>query len=318
MAIDILPDLSSRELQAVCAIAECGSFMAAAITLGVSQPALTRTVQRVEKAVGLALFRRSTRRVDLTPAGQEFIALANRVLADLRISFGNMRDITDEQRGMVTVSTVMSVAYTQLPRLIAGYRQAKPKIELQIREGVHGTVSDDIRSGVSDLGVTYIDDAASEFDTIALSHEVFHVLMPSAHPLAGQGRIVLEDLRSFPLVSLPKDAQTRRLLDSHASVVGATLSHALTVNHFATLIQCVYAGVGIAIVPSGAVPAALHADLVTRPLMQPKLSRTIGVILLKDRALTPSARGFLAHLQQEWKHAKDAKAGKARSARVKG
>ncbi|WP_028604307.1 LysR family transcriptional regulator [Ottowia thiooxydans] len=307
MATEILPDLSSRELQAICAIAECGSFMSAAITLNVSQPALTRTVQRVEKAVGLELFRRSTRRVEVTPAGQEFISLATRVLADLRISFGNMREITDEQRGIVTVSTVMSVAYTQLPRIIAGYRQVKPKIELQVREGVHGTVSDDVRSGSSDLGVTYIDDVASEFSTISLSHEVFHVVMPSKHPLAKQSKINLDDLRSFPLISLPKEAQTRRLLDSHASVIGVTLSHAVTVNHFATLVQCVYAGVGIAIVPSGAVPAALHADLVTRPLMQPKLSRTIGVILLKDRTLTPSARGFLSHLQADWKHVKETK-----------
>jgi len=298
MSIESLPDLSSRELQAVCAIAECGSFMSAAITLNVSQPALTRTVQRVEKAVGLELFRRSTRRVELTPAGQEFIALAARVLADLRISFGNMREISDEQRGMVTVSTVMSVAYTQLPRIIAAYRKDKPKIELQIREGVHGTVSDDVRSGVSDLGVTYVDDVSGEFATIALSHEVFHIVMPSEHPLAAKSQIALDDLQTYSLISLPKEAQTRRLLDSHTSVVGATLHHAITVNHFATLIQCVYAGVGIAVVPSGAVPAALHADLVTRPLTQPKLGRTIGAIYLRERSLTPSAKGFLRHLQE--------------------
>lgn len=317
MVADLLPDLSSRELQAVCAVAEYGSFMSASITLNVSQPALTRTVQRVEKAIGLELFRRSTRRVELTPAGQEFIALANRVLADLRISFGNMRDISDEQRGRVAIATVMSVAYTQLPRIIAGYRESRPKIELQILEGVHGTVLDDVRSGVADLGLTYIDDAAAEFSTISLSHEVFHVVMPSSHPLAGKTGISFDQLRDHPLVSLPRDAQTRRLLDSHASVSGATLQHAVTVNHFATLIQCVYAGVGIAIVPSGAVPAALHTDLVTRPLTQPKLSRTIGVLLLKDRALTPSARGFLSHLQQEWSSASGKKSGTATPSRPK-
>src|SRR5262245_53305800 len=98
-----------------------------------SQPALTRTVQRVEQALGLQLFRRTTRRIGVTPAGEEFIALANRVLDDLRLSFGNMQEIAGEQRGQVIVSTVMSVAYNQLPRIVAGYRASKPGIEIQLR-----------------------------------------------------------------------------------------------------------------------------------------------------------------------------------------
>jgi Transcriptional regulator len=310
-----LPDLSARELQAVCTIAEYGSFMAASLTLNVSQPALTRTVQRVEKAIGLELFRRSTRRVETTPAGQEFIALANRVLADLRISFENMREISDEQRGRAVVSTVMSVAYTQLPSIIASYRGSRSKIELQIREGVHGTVLEDVRSGVADLGLTYVDDVSPEFSIISLSHEAFHVVMPRGHQLSGRAGVTLEQLSEYALVSLPKEAQTRRLLDSHASVSGFVLQHAVTVNQFATVMQCVYAGVGLAIVPGGAVPAALRADLVSRPLTQPALSRTIGAVLLKDRALTPSARGFLSHLQQEWVQAPSAT---SRSSRAKG
>lgn len=110
---NLVPDLSSRELQAVCAIAEEGSFLAAAIVLELSQPALTRALQRVEAAMGVELFRRSTRKVEITPAGQEFVALANRILADLRISFEGMREIADEQRGQVIISTVMSVACTR-------------------------------------------------------------------------------------------------------------------------------------------------------------------------------------------------------------
>src|SRR5690606_41317728 len=57
---------------------------------------------------------------------------------------------------------------------------------------------------------------------------------------------------------------------------------------------------GVAIVPGGAVPAELQADLVSRPLKLPELTRTIGATFIKDRTLTPSARGFLSHLQQAW------------------
>lgn len=295
-----IPDLSSRELQAVCTIAEYGSFMAASLTLNVSQPALTRTVQRVEQAVGLELFRRTTRRIEITPAGQEFIALANRILADLRISFTNMREISDEQRGQVIVSSVMSVAYTQLPRIVARYRQSRARIEIQLREGVHGTVLDDVRSGVADLGVTYVDEVPGEISAIPLATEVFHAVMPKGHALSSKPGITLDELSRYAMVSLPKEAQTRRLLDGLAAASGLVLQHAVTVNQFATVMQCVHAGVGLAIVPGGAVPAALSAGLASRPLTRPAVSRTMGVVLLKDRGLTPSARGFLNQLQEDW------------------
>jgi DNA-binding transcriptional LysR family regulator len=298
--IAAIPDLSSRELQAVCTIAEYGSFMAASLTLNMSQPALTRTVQRVESAIGLELFRRSTRRVETTPAGIEFIALANRILSDLRISFENMRDIADEQRGRVIISAVMSVSYTQLPRLVAGYRLTRQRIEIQLREGVHGTVMQDVRSGVADLGITYIEDIPSEFQSLELGREAFHVVMPRGHPLANKSGITLADLKDLALVSLPKEAQTRRLLDGLASMEGVNLQHAVTVHQFATVMQCVHAGVGLALVPGGAIPSAMSAGLVSRPLVKPALSRTMGVVMLKDRSLTPSAKGFLAHLEAFW------------------
>lgn len=295
-----IPDVTSKELQAICVIAEEGSFMAAALTLKVSQPALTRTVQRVEQALGIKLFSRTTRRLEITSAGQEFIALANRVLNDLRISFDSMREISDEQRGQVIVSAVMSVAYNELPAIVAGYRRSRPRIEMQIREGVHGTVVEDVRSGVADLGLTYVDDIPDDFSSIALDREAFHVVMPRGHELSAKPRMALAEVAQYAMVSLPNDSQTRRILDGLAVAAGLALQHVVTVSQFATLMQCVHAGVGLSIVPSGAVAGALRSGLICRPLAQPSVSRTMGVVVLRDRALTPSAQGFLNHLQDQW------------------
>lgn len=295
-----IPDLSSRELQAICTIAECGSFMAASLTLEISQPALTRTVQRVEHALGLELFRRTTRRIEITPAGEEFIALANRVLNDLRISYENMREVSDEQRGQVIVSSVMSVAYAHLPAIVSKYHAARPGVEIELREGVHGTVLEDVRSGVADLGITYTDEVPSELASIPLSREAFHVVVPKQHPLARKDGFTLEELTQFALVSLPREAQTRRFIDGLASAAGLTLQHAVTVRQFATIMQCVQAGVGIALVPGGAIPSALSAGLISLPMTKPVVTRMLGVVMLKDRGLTPSAQGFLNQLQSDW------------------
>lgn len=294
------PDLSARELQAICTIAEYRSFNAAALTLNVSQPALTRTLKRVERALGVELFRRSTRKVDLTPAGQEFIALANRILADLRLSYANMRDIADEQRGRIIVSAVISVACTRLPELVAGYRSAHPDVEIQLREGVHGAVLDDVRAGVADFGITYLDEAPAEFICSRLCRETFYVVMPRDHALAARKSLGLSHLAGVPLVSLPLGSQTRRSLDGCASLQGTSLKHAVTVTQFATAMRCVQAGVGLCVVPGGAIATAASADLVSRPLTTPRLRRTLGAAMLRDRSLTPNARGLLSRIEAHW------------------
>jgi DNA-binding transcriptional LysR family regulator len=100
-----VPDLSARELMAVVAVAEYGSFVAAAAFLETSQPAVTRAIKRAERTLGVMLFARSTRRVEITPAGREFVAVAERLLTDLQLAVRNMRDVSAEQRGQVVIST---------------------------------------------------------------------------------------------------------------------------------------------------------------------------------------------------------------------
>src|SRR3954469_24239230 len=121
-----VPDIRAKELLTVVTLAEYGSFVAAAAHLKTSQPALTRTGKRVERVLGIILFARNTRRVEITPAGREFVAVAERVLDDLQLTFRNLGEVTREQRGRVTVSTYSAYAVHGLPSVIRTYRETRP------------------------------------------------------------------------------------------------------------------------------------------------------------------------------------------------
>ena len=299
-----VPDLTTRQLHAVLVVAEYNSFIAAAAFLKTSQPALTRTIKRVEDVLGVRLFDRSTRRVAITAAGKEFVAVAERMLNDLRISVGSMREISAEQRGRIIVSSIMSVANGLFPAIVGKYRASRPGIEIVLREGMHGTVLEDVRSGTADLGVTYVDDVPDFVEAKRMSREVFDVILPRAHPLAKTARrssVTLAELAGFPLVSLPYESRTRRIVDGAAAMAGYALQHVATVTQFATMMSFVRAGVGIAIVPSGAIAGLLSKDLATLTLAKPRLSRDVGLIWLRDRELTPAARGFTAIVEQMWR-----------------
>ena len=304
MHLSSVPDLTARQLHAVLAVAEYNSFIAAASFLKTSQPALTRTIKRVEDVLGVRLFDRSTRRVAITAAGKEFTTVAERMLNDLRISVGSMREIGEEQRGRIIVSSIMSVANGLFPAIVAKYRASRPGIEIILREGVHGTVLEDVRSGAADLGATYVDDVPDFVAAKRMSREVFEVIVPRNHPLiktSKRSSVAFADLAGFPLVSLPFESRTRRIIDGAASTAGYTLQHVATVTQFATMMSFVRAGVGIAIIPSGAIAGLLGKDLTRLALSKPRLSRDVGLIWLRDRELTPAARGFAAVVEEIWR-----------------
>src|SRR5262245_35213786 len=299
-----IPDLSARQLHAVLAVAEYNSFIAAAAFLKTSQPALTRTIKRVEVVLGVRLFDRSTRRVSITTAGKEFVAVAERMLNDLRISISSMREIGEQQRGQIIISSIMSVANGLLPAIVAKYRASRPGVEIILRDGVGGTVLDVSRSGTADVGVTYADDLPHFVEAKQVSREVFDVILPRTHPLtkmAKRSSVTLTELMNFPLVSLPHESRTRRIIDGAASSAGYTLQHVATVTQFATMMSFVRAGVGIAIVPSGAIAALFGKDLAVLTLAKPRLSREVGLIWLRERELTPAARGFAAIFEELWR-----------------
>jgi len=301
-----VPDLSARQLHAVLAVAEYNSFIAAAAFLKTSQPALTRTIKRVEDVLGVRLFDRTTRRVGITAAGKEFVAVAERMLNDLRISVRSMREIGEEQRGQIIISSIMSVANGLLPTIVAKYRASRPGIEIILREGVHGTVFEDIRSGTADLGITYVDDVPDFIEAKRMGREVFDVILPRTHPLVKASKhasVTLTDLVNSPFVSLPFDSRTRRIIDGAASTAGHTLRHAATVTQFATMMSFVRAGVGIAIVPSGAITGFLGKGLAVLKLTKPRLSRDLGLIKLRERELTPAAKGFAVMVDEMWRKA---------------
>jgi DNA-binding transcriptional LysR family regulator len=296
-----VPDIRSRELLTVVALAEYGSFVAAAAHLKTSQPALTRTVKRIERILGVTLFARNTRHVEITAAGREFVAVADRVLTDLQLTVRNMNEVSSEQRGRITLTTYSAFASHTLPALVSRYRETRPSMELRIREGRQSEIVEDVRSGVADFGIGYVNTLPDILQATMLRREPLYAVLPLSHPLAAttRTRVRLLDLRDEPLISPPSDTYLRRLIDGAAAAAGFTLRYAVTVERLLSVINHVRAGVGIAILPWGVLPPAPWTGFRTADLVEPALSVSVGLITLRGRYLTPAASSMMALIQEE-------------------
>lgn len=300
MAAPQRPDLSSRQLHCVVALARYGSFVAAAADLGLSQPALTRAIMRIEQTLGVRLFTRSTRRVALTAAGREFVPVAERLIADLDIGIQNMRTLGTRQRGRLVIASLMSVAYGLLPGIIAAYRTRHTGIDLELREGVLSAVTEDVRSGLADFGIGDITNASAipaAVEAEALSDSAFRVVLPGGHPLARKRSLRMGDLRGESIIAMPFGAGMRRSIDSAAAAAGIAFDRTITVSQFATIFKLVQASVGLSIVPELALSSGAYEGLVSRALREPSLGLRLGLLRLRDRPLSPAAEGFIELLR---------------------
>jgi DNA-binding transcriptional LysR family regulator len=299
MPLEAFPDLSSRQLRAVVAVAQYRSFVAAASALKMSQPAVTRIIKQVEAELGAQLFARSTRHVSVTEFGKEFTGLAERLLNDLRINVAHMRRLAETPRGQIVLSSVFSPVTAMLPSLIADYHRRFPGIEIHLREGLHNAVRDDVRSGLADFGLGFADDALGTFVTEQLGVERLHVVLPTGHGFARKSKLALPMLVGQPLVSFPPESMTRRLVDSAAAVQGCSLHYAMTTNRLATLHGLVRNGIGIAVVPASERPPVHDRRLIARPLVGQSLSCRVCLMRLRERELRPAAAAFM-DLARKW------------------
>lgn len=293
-------DLSTRHLRALLAVARYRNFAAAAADLGVTQPTLTRTVRKAEDILGAAMFNRTTRRVSLTLAGQEFMPLAERLLGDLGLGLQNIRELADVERGQIVIATLMTIAHGILPTAIARFADRYPSIAVDLRESVQASVLDEVRSGSADFGLGDMAEIGGPLEAAPLGENSFRVALPEGHPLLKQKSITLKALAGERLVSMPNEAAARRALDAAGLAEGVVLNSHFTVGQFTTAFRLVSEGLGVAIVPETYFSGPSPADVASRPLDAPGAVQRLGIISRRDRGFAPAAAAFLSILRDCW------------------
>ena len=293
-------DLSTRHLRALVAVAQYRNFAAAATDLGISQPTLTRTVRKAEDMLGAALFTRTTRRVALTAAGQEFLPMAERLLSDLGLGIRNVRELAEVERGQVVIASLMTLAHGVLPGAISRFAESYPSVAVELREGVQARVLEEVRGGSADFGLGDAPDVGGLLEMEHLGVHGFRLALPNGHRLMRRKSISLRDLAGERLISMPTEAAARRTLDAAALAAGIDLDSHFTVGQFTTAFQLVAEGLGVAIVPSTYFEGGHPENVSSRPLSGRGAVQRLGIIRRRDRVITPAANAFMGILRDCW------------------
>lgn len=242
-----------RQLRYFVAVAEDLHFRRAAQRLHVSQPPLSMQIQALERELGCTLLRRTRRRVELTAAGEAFLADARALLTELEAAVASTRAIAAGHRGRLRLTFVGSALLSIVPAVVERFRAARPGVELELRE--RSTV-DQLRalaSGAADVALIRPPvELGPELRAEPILSEPMLVALPSNHPLARRRAVARAALAGEPLVLFPR-AQApgyHDLLIGSLTDSGSAPSVVQYAPEMLTIVGLVAAGIGVSLVPA--------------------------------------------------------------------
>lgn len=284
-----------RPLESFLAVADCGNLTAAARRLGLTQPGLSRQIQRLERSLGTALFVRAHNGVRLTPAGERYRAFSADVVARHRQLLDEVRGTLARLEGTLRVAASSTPGEFLVPRFLADFSERHPDVRPVVFLSDSEAVVNELLERRWDLGFVGARIDRDGLRYSALTEDEILLAVPAHHPFAAVGEIALDALGeqrfidreggSGTLLSVRRSLAARGLaLPPHR--IGMTLSTTQAV------VSAVRAGCGIGFVSSLALAERSDGRVAGVRLAGIPLRRTLYLVYETRRVMTPAARGF--------------------------
>ena len=285
-----------RQLEMLEAIARCGSLTLAAEDLNVTQPAISIQMRKLETQVGIALFEREGRGVQLTEVGQEVLHHAQRisgVLDDLRENIQHFKGV---RKGILRIAVVSTANYF-IPDYIARFRKLHPGVKINLRVANRDNLLDMLASNESDLAITGQPPEDSDLVARPFKENPLVVIAPPDHPLANQARISPQDLAQFPFVIREPGSGTRAAMERAFREHGLKCQVSCVVSSNEAVKQAVQAQLGLAVISNQTIELETETKRLTiLKCKELDLKRQWYVVYRNFRRLLPTALEFRKQL----------------------
>lgn len=248
----MIEPLELRHLRYFVAVAEELHFGRAAQRLGMAQPPLSQQIQRLEQIIGARLFERTSRRVQLTDAGNALLPDARRLLAGAAAALLAARRAGRGEQGELRVAFAATVMFLALPEIIRAFRDRFPGVHLDLREMPTGPQLAGIKAGEIDIGFVREPEPDPELEIVTVMREPLRIAVPKGHPLASRATISVRHLADEPFVLFPAELAP----GLHAQVMALCRAAGFTPRvveesrELYTSVSLVEAGIGVSILPA--------------------------------------------------------------------
>ncbi|MEJ8545833.1 LysR family transcriptional regulator [Brevibacillus borstelensis] len=279
-----------QQLEYFQTLAQLQHVTRAAEYLSISQPALSRSVARLEEELGVPLFNRQGRTIVLNRYGQLFLKRVNRILMEFDVGKQELHDIVNPEHGEVALGFLHTLGTNLIPDLLGAFRSQSPAIRFQLTQNHSYSLLEHMNAGKLDLClVAEPTETKVPIQWKPLWSEEIFVILPTNHRLAHAESILMEEIADESFIFLKKGYALRETTDGLFRQLGMNPKVTFEGEEVSTVAGLVAAGLGLSLLPDVGLD---KSKIVYIPIRQPKCKRVIGIAYVKDRYSSPAALRF--------------------------
>jgi DNA-binding transcriptional LysR family regulator len=287
------------DIEAFIELTETNSFAKAAVNLNLSQPALSRRIQKLEYELGTTLFDRTTRKVQLSYSGRNFYERARGILEAIKTASKTLNEKYSFP-SIIKVGAVNSALRNILYPTLKIFKTMEPRCKIQIIERSANYVVDSVLGGECDFGVNFtgLQEPGIGFENLFI--EDYVVVFPKGDPLEKKRKIKLSEIKNRDFISVWKGSGSRIYFENALALQKEDMDWTYEVRHIPSALNMVEQGLGITLAPKLAVSRD-YTSLSYRPLIDPKVTRTMGLIKRSGKELSHDAQKLYDLLKSKYK-----------------
>jgi DNA-binding transcriptional LysR family regulator len=282
--------LEWQQLEYFQTVARVQHMTQAAEILSISQPALSRSIAKLENELGVPLFERQGRSIILNHYGQLFLKRVNRILKELQEGKQELKALLDPGYGVVSLGFLHTLGPETIPNLIGTFRSTYPKVTFQLNQNNSSSLIKQMELGEFDLCLITPPDTKLQIQWIKLWSEELFVIAPVGHPLENRESIVLDEIADEPFISVKKRNALRQITDQLFQEAEINPQMVFEGEELHTIAGLVASGFGISLIPD--IKDLDPCKIAKIPVRWPKCERSIGIAWVEGRYLSPSVKQF--------------------------
>jgi LysR family transcriptional activator of glutamate synthase operon len=282
-----------RQLQYFVKVARKQHVTNAAEELHVAQSAISRQIHQLEEELGVPLFVRKGRNLQLTSVGKLFLKRIEVVLADMERAVNEVREFLDPEAGEIRIGFPHSLGIYLLPTVVASFRQSHPNVKFRLRQGTYNSLIRDVMKGEIDL--SFISPFPEKHEYVSgklLLQEELYAILPQNHELAGNETIRLEQLKEEAFVMFSDEYSLRSIVLEACAKAGFVPRIGFEGEETDTIRGLVAAGMGVSLLPEMALTEVSQLQPAKVRVTHPQVTRSVGLIQRSGEKLPLVAEVF--------------------------
>lgn len=290
--------MTLKQIKSFLILARTLNYAHAAAELYISQSGLSLTIKALEEDLGGKLFKRNTRKVELTEEGHSLIPYARRLMANWDEMEYDLKQRFQFNRGSLPLASMPYITHALLPQIIHQFLAVHPNINVSIHDITNESVIELVKDGIFELGICFEPSLKDQLEFQPLFNEDFVALLPKTHALADTQVISWEALCENRFVTLQKPSVVRHLVDQYCQANQLLLDVQIECHQITSMCNFVAIGAGVTVIPRHFQDYIDTKRTVILELSGEKLQRPVGVIYKKNFEITKISAAFIEALLQ--------------------